>query len=124
MLLAITLIAGFLAYHANWIRQRRVLAAGGVPTGVNILFGDDLKDPFSPATAPPPPKRAAGLLWLFGERGHHNIYVSFTDSPWPTQTRELAEDEQRFVERVRRLFPEATVGAAAFQTEDGAQASP
>lgn len=79
-----TLLACFLAYQLNWIRQRREL----IKTGVVETY----ETPSEKSVA----KRAPGLLYLFGEPGYHNVSVYMLDDD-----PELA--------RVRELFPEAAV---------------
>lgn len=86
LLVVVTLagvIAAFISYHVNWIRQRREFAE---IDGVHIQ------------TVPSGTKysrEAPGLLWLFGERGIYQV--------------NLFVDSNADLERGKELFPEADV---------------
>jgi hypothetical protein len=76
----VTLVAVWMGWSFNWIRQRREFVRPGNELGAVVSTGS---------------VRAPGLLWLFGEQGAQ-VVLLFTDN------------ESDF-ERARRLFPEAHV---------------
>jgi hypothetical protein len=93
MLLLVAILSSFLAYNVNWVRERReIIGTAGVAAGdcANQATGAD-------AVAP-------GLLKFFGEGGYGRIVV------FPASAGgQLTPSEQRTVDRVTRLFPEAKV---------------
>lgn len=62
MFVAVTVVALFVGYRVNWIRQRR---AALEPLGTAI----DAKD-----------RKAPGFLWLFGEQGHDRLFINDDDA--------------------------------------------
>jgi hypothetical protein len=84
------LLAVFVAYHANWIRQRHEV----------LTRCDVAKYSWTEFDAP---IKAPQLLWLFGEQGYADIWVRF-ESDHPRSTN---GDEEAELRRVRALFPEA-----------------
>jgi len=108
MFVVVTLAAVFVAYHVNWVRQRRAAHAGA--DWYRIYFDQEW---FVRATPKP---RAPGVLWLFGERGHHQLLLSFGREPaegFYYYNRELTPLELAEVNRIKRLFPEARVETKA-----------
>jgi hypothetical protein len=83
MALALTTV---IAYHINWVQQRREFALTRCTIG--------------PAT------KAPGLLPLLLEDGHSWIALYLSDSNNPHQ---LTEAEQERIKTTRALFPEAEV---------------
>lgn len=120
--IVVTLLAIFIAYHVNWIRQRREAINQPLGDGLYIrsIDPDDLPDDlFLPPAAPHPypgasspwrPPRGPGLLWLFGERGYPDIRIEI--GPPVDYDREMPRAEELAVERIRELFPEAVIGCA------------
>jgi hypothetical protein len=110
MFLVVTVVAAFLAYHVNWIRERHALvnAAGDSKT----IYSFDVMDPFAP-DLPSTPEKAPGLLGLFGEHGYHNVEIIFsrvlTGDSGISNNRDLMPSELAEVRRVQVLFPEAEV---------------
>ncbi|HEY2837993.1 MAG TPA: hypothetical protein VGJ26_02510 [Pirellulales bacterium] len=89
MFVVVTLAAAFVAYHANWIRQRREIQYEIQDDGVPRLMA--LNGNHCPI--------APGLLWMFGESGTEAIII------FPT-----GQDIDAVVKaRAQRLFPESTV---------------
>lgn len=82
MLVLMTLLAMFLAYHLNWIRQRQQLIDSGLATPtIRGMLTTDVR-------------QAPGLLPLFGAQGYFRVQV------------DLGHDDPEMA-RVRGLFPEA-----------------
>ena len=87
------LLAGWLVYELNWIRQRHAFLAKNEAlrlsrVGVGSTSESDLKAP--------------GLLWLFGETGNFVVVCvegSSVDS--------LTEADLETIREAKRLFPEA-----------------
>jgi hypothetical protein len=96
MLVIVTLLSGFLAYHANWIRQRR-----------EVIRKVELNYDNSHASPP-------GLLWMFNEQGYKSLCLRFG----PTLGRPLSSVEDAEISRVQRLFPESVVVAGWMPSED------
>ncbi|HEY2839356.1 MAG TPA: hypothetical protein VGJ26_09415 [Pirellulales bacterium] len=115
--MAVTLLAVFVAYHVNWIRQRR---SGFEGTRLVTLKSYDLRDfTLSIAGTSLPHRQAPGLLRFFGERGYSRIVVRFGTvndnrftSPYHT-SRDVTPVEMLEVDRIKRLFPEADVDGQA-----------
>lgn len=86
MFVVVTLFGVWLGYELNWLRQRRWLL--GLP-GIVVTrnFGDG-----------PVPVTAPGLLWIFGESGYWQIYIT-TDCSGPGER----------VQQAEQLFPESKV---------------
>ena len=82
MLVLTTLLAIFLAYHLNWIRQREQLINSGFAT------------PAIRGMMPWDTRRAPGLLFLFGVQGYFRVQV------------DLKHDDPGMA-RVQSVFPEA-----------------
>ena len=61
LFVVVTVLAVFIAYHANWIRQRHTYLQD------HPGAADELATPRSTS--------APGLLWIFGEPGQRNIAV-------------------------------------------------
>ena len=79
------LVAGWIAYQLDWIRQRREFMSK-LPTN-NFAYQEDLSHPV----------QAPGMLWLFGEAGKYRFYsVNTPDSDPETK-------------QIRVLFPEAEI---------------
>jgi hypothetical protein len=98
MLVIVTLLGGFLAYHVNWIRQRQGFRTVEHPRR-SPIGGNPFPDVFVPAP---------GLLWLFGEKGHYSVELEFTSEDGHLQSGLTAEEEKEKA-RVQRLFPEAHI---------------
>ena len=96
MMLAWTLLAAFLAYHINWIRERHELVGSESVAAGDGPYHKLGKEPVAP-----------GLLWLFGEGAYEYIVV------FPSHAGgRLTANEKAEVEHVVRLFPEAKVESA------------
>ena len=80
LFIVVTLIAVWIGWSFNWMRQRQEFVRPGNELGAVILTSD---------------VRAPGLLWVFGEQGAQ-VVLLFTD-------------KEADFERARRLFPEAHV---------------
>jgi hypothetical protein len=61
LFVAVTIVAIFVGYHVNWIRQRRIALEA---LGISINAKD---------------RKAPGLLWLFGEPGHDLLFINDND---------------------------------------------
>ncbi|HEY2840642.1 MAG TPA: hypothetical protein VGJ26_15910 [Pirellulales bacterium] len=110
MFIVVTLIAAFVAYHMNWIRQRRAVIEGRLGEDVYVQSWDPAEDPFNPPLAPKwRPPRGPGLLWLFGERGYANLDIQF--GPPIRRQRDLTPEELARTKQIERLFPESIVHA-------------
>ena len=98
----VTLVALWLGYELNWIRERRkFLNAPGVFESTSIdTLGPNFVIP--PPLVPPP--RAPGMLRLFGERGVVAIEIPIERQLFDES---LSSDCYKEVQRARRLFPEA-----------------
>ena len=86
LLVLMTALACFLWYHINWIQQRRAAIEDHLV--FSIMF-----DGVGEQAAP-------GLLWMFGEKGHHQLVV-------------IGLDDGPEVNRMRAIFPEATCSGRA-----------
>lgn len=109
MFVVVTALAAFLAYHVNWIRERRATQAQTNWYRIYDSGLDYLLDK--------PPPRAPGLLWVFGETGRHELYLSFGYEPtehFTYSNRDLTPVEQSEVRRIESLFPEARIDAQAY----------
>jgi hypothetical protein len=86
MFVVVTVVAIFLGYHVNWIRQRR-----------EFLRDRPLLNPYDSflMSGKPVTPEAPGLLWLFAERGTNLILIP-SDNP---NDKQVAQE----------LFPEAVV---------------
>jgi hypothetical protein len=80
LFILVTIVAIWIGWSFNWIRQRREFVRPGNELGAAVSTGE---------------VRAPGMLWIFGEQGAQ-VVLLFTDK------------ESDF-ERARRLFPEAHV---------------
>jgi hypothetical protein len=92
MLLLVTVVAAFLAYHVNWIRQRRDFLKLNNATALEHDFTREDPELWEPVSAP-------GLLWLFGEEGQCGLRIVIMD--------EAANADDR--DKAQRLFPEAII---------------
>lgn len=81
LLVLMTALACFLWYHINWIQQRRAAIEDHLV--FSIMF-DGVEEQAAP-----------GLLWMFGEKGHHQLMVN-------------GLDDGPEVNCMRAIFPEAT----------------
>lgn len=71
---AVTIIAifvGFVGYHVNWVRQRRISLEA---LGISINAKD---------------RQAPGLLWLFGEPGRDLLFINDDDPGHKRRVEEL-----------------------------------
>ena len=112
MLVTVTLaagVAGWIAYHLDWIRQRR-----------DVLRREGNELHFFPAGWYMP--EAPWPIRWFGEQGHASILVVHRDSqraalsgtgPGAAKEAEslLTASEQSELDQIRSLFPEASVAA-------------
>lgn len=87
LLVAMTLLAIVMLYHLDWIRQRRELIESGE------VFSDSNL-----------PMRAPGILGLFGEAGHAEIF-GFASAD---------ETEVQVEQRLAKLFPEAEISVEMY----------
>ena len=104
MFVVVALAACWLAYEANWIRQRREVVAD-FPRW-QVFKGQ-------PGTVMAQPS-APGLLWLFGESGYAaaTLVVIVDDSMDPLDESSLPVEAKGALERAAQLFPEAVVEPA------------
>jgi hypothetical protein len=86
----VTVVAVFLAYHINWIRQRHDLLRAQSMLGAEHDYARSSTEPWSAVNAP-------GLLWLFGERGQYRIRFIIIDN---------TADPSEELRAAQRLFPE------------------
>jgi hypothetical protein len=84
-LVLVALAAVFLAYHANWIRERHTLLARA-----RVYYLEE--------------GRAPRALRVFGEGGYRRIHFMPRDTDWPT-----AEQQREAAARMAYMFPEAEV---------------
>jgi hypothetical protein len=100
MLLLVTVVATFLAYHVNWIRQRRHFIAqekeSAQVRSVPVSYDSD-----------PSQTRAPGFLWMLGEPGHWAMLVIAEGESEATLT---SHDYER-LRIAKQLFPEAKITA-------------
>jgi hypothetical protein len=84
-------MACWLYLKIDWIRQRRSVVEGrcGYAVGTNTVH---------------PAPSAPGMLWLFGENGYELITIKFDG----VEGADLTSDQQKEVNRVRKLFPESS----------------
>ncbi len=106
LLVIVALLAVFLAYHVNWIRERRALIAKHKE--LSEWYGQ----PMQIAAVSVIPRDGPGLLWMFGERKIIQLSLigpyeptgaegTWTASPGPPKHPDY--------QRARRLFPEADI---------------
>ena len=104
------LVAGWVDYSLNWIRQREELLskqrARASQTG---YIGSFFCDP------PPVARYAPGLLWVFGEKPHSQVELVFLADSGRQKPNDL---EQKEIKLARQLFPEAMVYATLQRTLD------
>jgi hypothetical protein len=91
MFVAVTVVAIFIGYHVNWIRQRNAER-----TTFTYLQGLVWSDSYDVNPAPEFP----WSLRLFGEKPEPLIYIA---------TDPKSERDRQHLERVSRLFPESRV---------------
>lgn len=89
MLVLMTALACFLWYHISWINQRR--AAIEDQLVFPITYPGDVE------------QEAPGLLWMFGEEGHHQMLVNGLDDGAEANC-------------MRAIFPEAICSGRAEQS--------
>jgi hypothetical protein len=97
LFVVLTVFGCWLGYQLNWIRQRNAIVAD---------FPRWLA--YEGTTANPPPP-APGMLWMFGAKGYHTVVrvvPNGNDAAVATE-----------IEMVQRLFPEASVDAAAIHLD-------
>ena len=101
LFVAVTVLACWMAYEVNWIRQRHVFL--------------DEQERLSrmhewPATVPGPKGlgavRAPGLLWLFGEPGIGAYYVLITVNQLDEFGDQFDWESHQTMRKAKRLFPE------------------
>jgi hypothetical protein len=112
MMLALIAVASFVAYYANWMRQRHaILDPERFPIGRWVHPSDaQIKAP--------------GLLRFFGEAGESELIVAFYDpnrrgprsgppgliSPTPEQQKQIDQIQALFPEAALRVDVEDTIG--------------
>ncbi|HEY1600487.1 MAG TPA: hypothetical protein VGG64_12850 [Pirellulales bacterium] len=103
MSVVVTVVATFLAYHVNWIRQRHAFL-----TEEGDRFARIPVEEFALASAFISPQRmpAPGMLWLFSEDGLEYLSVIVEAA---SRTELTSEDLNRQA-LATRLFPEAEIG--------------
>lgn len=111
MFLLVMVLAAFMAYHVNWIRDRQAVlnqasAVSKAPRPPH--FGTMGSWPSSTLPEPEPQPKAPGLLWFFGEEGTAAITLEFT-SQIGYSPDDLGDNDRKELDRVKRLFPEAKV---------------
>lgn len=89
ILVAMTLLALWCAYSINWIRQRRAAIEDHL---VFPIMFDGSEE-----------QEAPGLLWMFGEKGYHQLVVN-------------GLDDGPEVNRMRAIFPEAICSGRAMES--------
>ena len=96
MFVVVTVLAAFLAYHVNWIRQRHRLLAE------EALRHETARWPFEEEYDG---QRAPGLLWLFGERGLKSVELMIDGQ----EEGRLTERDLVRLDQAASLFPEADI---------------
>ena len=99
LFVGVTVACVWLGWNMNWIRQRR-----------EVLKKIEEYSFASPSDAAP------SLLWLFGEHGYERL-------PIRTSGKAITLQEQAELDRILRLFPEATI-LRMWEDEDGTQFDP
>ena len=94
----VTLVALWVGWSMNWIRQRRYVIAHSVGWQTDGKTDE-------PVTAP-------AFLWLFGEPGYSKIWVMFG----PDNPRKITDAEKAFANSFAKLFPESESVAPAIRT--------
>ena len=90
----LAVIAAFVAYNLNWIRQRHEMTfAGRITSPGYFVVGSDEGN-------------APGMLWVFGERGYDRMRVAFRDYP---DEENLTPEQRLKLKRIRELYPEADI---------------
>jgi hypothetical protein len=98
LFLLVTLVAVWLGWSLNWIRQRQYVVAHSSVETTSWETGE--------------PVNAPGLLWLFGEPGYYDVRVLFG----PDDPRDNTPAEVAFATGFKDLFPEAQVFGVAIRT--------
>jgi hypothetical protein len=108
--LLVALFAAFLAYQANWIRERHAFLVEE-----NQKLAADNIAPEPPTDDTPAP----GLLWLLGEKGVDAVIFWFDgkNSDWSFYDGEQVAR----TERAMKLFPEAEIAAWGIEYEDASR---
>ena len=86
----------WIGYEVHWLRNRR-----------EVTSQSDAW-PVDPATATGVRPKAPGMLSYLGENGYGLVEITFK-RPTAEGSSTISPEEQAEIERVRRLFPEATV---------------
>ena len=102
MVVVVTVLAAFLAYHVNWIRQSHEVLAKAAVVYIDWDDGDDPSDAIEGPVFDPGPRRAPWPLCLFGEQGYYGIQLAVED-----RIRKPTPEEVQKCKRAGRLFPEA-----------------
>ena len=90
MFVCVTVVACWLGYSLNWLRQRHA-----------VIEDSKACHEYSE------PRSAPGLLWLFGEPGYEDINPRYYTSNWHPFFGPAAAMEHRTErQRIRALFPE------------------
>lgn len=110
LMIVVTILATFLGYHVNWIRQRHKF----------LVEVDRSADGRYFPLARSRPTQAPGLLWLFGERPCDCVTVSIND----TANEGLNGDSQHLLKRAKRLFPEAALSTMYVSPQGKARVEP
>ena len=100
MFLVVTLFAVWLAYEANWMRQRQAFIAAQESSANDRSVPVSYEHTDSNTRAP-------GLLWVLGERGWYGVAVI---TAAPSQAELTLRDYVR-LRTAKGLFPEANIMA-------------
>jgi hypothetical protein len=98
MFVVVTLLAVFIAYHVNWIRQRRAVIEECVYVSASAPY-----DPRVLGQQKHLPVRAPSILPYFGESGFYTLSLEFPG----TSDKDMPVTVPAELERIRMLFPEA-----------------
>jgi hypothetical protein len=107
-LLCVALLAAFLAYHVNWVRQRHEVIDSGTVAAGDGPYHQPGQDPVAP-----------GLLRLFGVGAYGYIIVNVAH---PID--QLTPADRARLDAVSRLFPEATIEPQCWVDQDGSTTGP
>jgi hypothetical protein len=106
LFVVVTVVAVFLAYHINWIRQRDNFIVDELAA---YKRSHPSRDPWpvrnSKGVSGLRSHRAPGALWLFGEEGLVNVNVRVDGLP----AEGLSVRDWERIQLARRLFPEAGI---------------
>jgi hypothetical protein len=104
MFVVVTVVAVWLGYQANWIRQRH-----SVFTPRQLSPDSDVWVTVARWPAMMEPVSAPGAIWIFGEHGEAALTVDFdipSQSGDGRHGKGLTPEEAIEAERIHRLFPE------------------